>query len=448
MKAAFPFAPSIKLTSYQTLVLGFAALILFGALLLMLPAASASGHSLNFLDALFTATSAVCVTGLVVVDTGTQFSLWGQLIIIVLIQIGAIGIMTASTLFAILLGKKIQLKERLLMQEALNQLSLEGVVRLTLNVVKMTLLIECIGGTLLAIRWYGDFGLQGIYFGYWHAISNFCNAGFDLFGNFRSLTGYTGDIIVNFTIMALITLGGIGFTVLADLWHYQTFAKLQLHTKLVLTASLLLLAAGFLVIAVLEYNNPATLGPLPWFDKLLAALFQSVTPRTAGCNTIDIGSLQPATLFFIIILMFIGASPASTGGGVKTSTFGVGLAALWSLLRGSNSAISFSRQIPAPTIYRAFSIIFLSSLLVISITMLLCVTEQAPFLNLLFETVSAFGTVGLSTGITPSLSPLGKLALIVTMFAGRLGPVTLITALALRQKKSVIKYPDGKIIIG
>lgn len=441
-----------KLTPYQILVLGFAGLILGGTLLLMLPISSASGQQLSFVDALFTATSAVCVTGLVVVDTGTYFSLFGQLVVISLIQAGGLGIMAMTTLMAILIGKRINLKERLVMQEAFNQLTVSGVVRLTQYIIKVTLLIEFIGGTILAIRLYPDLGTKGIYFGYWHAISSFCNAGFDLFGSitgkFSSATGYVEDITVNLVITTLIILGGIGFTVIADIWKNRNFNKFSLHTKVVLIATLVLILFGALVIFLLEYDNPDTMANLSWKGKILASYFQSVTARTAGWNTVDLGKLTDATLFFMVLLMFIGASPASTGGGIKTTTASVLGSATWALIRGRNEAQLFERRIPHSIIYKALSVALISATLVIVMTMMLSISEKQPFINLLFEVTSAFGTVGLSTGITSTLTTSGKIALILTMFAGRVGPVTVALALALKARKGNLQYPEGKIIIG
>lgn len=441
-----------KLTPYQILVLGFAGLILVGTGLLMLPISAADGQSLPFIDALFTATSAVCVTGLVVVDTGTYFSLFGQLVIISLIQAGGLGIMAMSTLMAILIGKKINLKQRLVMQEALNQFTIAGVVRLTQYIIKVTLLIEAIGGTILAIRWYQDYGLKGIYFGYWHAISSFCNAGFDLLGSvtgkFSSATAYVDDIVVNLVISSLIILGGIGFTVIADVWTNRHFGKLSLHSKVVLITSGVLIGFGAVVIFLLEYSNPGTLGSLSWQGKVLSSYFQSVSTRTAGWNTIDLSKLTDATLFFMVILMFIGASPTSTGGGIKTSTTGVLAAATWALIRGRQDAEIFERRIPQTIIYKAFSVMLLSAMLVIFVTMMLSITENQPFINLLFETTSAFGTVGLTTGVTQELTTPGKIWIILTMFAGRVGPVTLALALALKHHKVNLQYPEGKLLIG
>lgn len=437
-----------KLTPYQILVLGFAGLILAGALLLMTPQASQAGQSLSFVNALFTATSAVCVTGLVVVDTGTYFSLFGQLVIIFLIQAGGLGIVTMATLMALLMRRRINLRERLIMQEALNHMTVSGVVRITQYIILVTLLIEFIGGSILAIRLYPEFGNQGIYFGYWHAISSFCNAGFDLFGNFGSMTRYVDDITVNLTISSLIILGGIGFTVIFDVWDNKRWKKLSLHTKLVLITTGFLLLFGTIVIFLLEMNNPNTLQPLSVQGKILGSYFQSVSARTAGYNTVDIGQLHDATVFFMVILMFIGASPTSTGGGIKTTTFGVIIAAVWALITGKPDAELFKRRISQALIYKAFSVILIAATLVIFVTMMMSITEKASFLQILFEVVSAFGTVGLTTGITPTLTEQGKIWIILTMFAGRVGPVTLALALALRTKKGMVQYPEGKIIIG
>ena len=437
-----------KLTPYQILVLGFAGLILLGALLLMTPQASATGQSLSFINALFTATSATCVTGLVVVDTGTYFSLFGQMVIIGLIQAGGLGIMTMATLMALVMRRKIQLRERLIMQEALNQMTVSGVVRLTQYIIVVTVGIEFIGGSILALRWYPELGTQGIYFGYWHAVSSFCNAGFDLFGNFNSLTNYVNDITVNLTISTLIILGGIGFTVMFDVWHNHRWCKFSMHTKLVLTTTAVLLVFGTIVILLLEMNNPNTIGSLSWSGKLLGSYFQSVSTRTAGYNTVDIGSLQDATIFFMVILMFIGASPSSTGGGVKTTTIGVLIAAVWALISGKHDVEIFKRRISQQLIYKAFAIFFIAATLVIFVTMMMSITENASFLRIMFEVVSAFGTVGLTTGITTSLTDCGKMWIIITMFAGRVGPVTVALALALRTRKGMIQYPEGKINIG
>jgi trk system potassium uptake protein TrkH len=437
-----------QLSPYQVLVVGFAGLILIGAFLLTTPWASQSGQGTGFLDALFTSTSAVCVTGLVVLDTGTHYSLFGQLVIIALIQFGGLGVMTLSTLLAVMMGKKIHLRERLLIQEATNQLELSGVVRLVLYIVKITLLVEFIGGTILAVRWYLDYGAKGIYYGYWHGVSAFCNAGFDLFGGFVSLTKYVDDLAVILTIAGLIIVGGIGFTVIADVWDKRRFDRLTLHSKMALAVTGLLIIAGTLIIMAFESVDQAVLSELTLKAKVLGGFFQSVTARTAGFNSVDIGSLREGTLLIIIILMYIGASPSSTGGGIKTTTAGVIALAVFSFIRGKKDTEVFHRQISSSAITKAVAIAVVSAGLIVVVTLAMTFTEQVPLLNILFEVTSAFGTVGLSTGITPSLSPAGKMMIILTMFAGRVGTLTLVLSLVLAKPNGTIHYPEGKVIIG
>lgn len=436
-----------SLSPYQILVAGFAGLILAGALLLTTPWASQTGEGTSFLDALFTATSAVCVTGLVVVDTGTHYSPFGQTVIILLIQFGGLGVMTVSTLLAVMLGKKIRLRERLLLQEATNQLELSGVVRLTLYIIKVTLLVEFIGGTILAVHWFRDFGAKGIYYGYWHGVSAFCNAGFDLFGGFRSITGYVGDVTVVFTIAGLIIVGGIGFTVIADVWEHRSFDRLSLHGKLAVSVTAALIVVGTAAIIAFEAGDKVFAGLSPG-AKFLAGFFQAVTARTAGFNTVDIGGLREGTLLVIIILMYIGASPASTGGGIKTTTAGIIAASVVSFIRGRKEVELFRRHVAEAVITKAVTIAAISACLVLTVTLIMSLTEQAPLLSILFEVTSAFGTVGLSTGITPNLSAVGKLLIIFTMFAGRVGTLTLVLSLALRKQNGKLQYPEGKVIIG
>lgn len=438
-----------NLTPARILVLGFGLVILLGTILLASPFATRDGQGLHWLDALFEATSAVCVTGLVVVDTADTFTLAGQWIILGLIQIGGLGFMSFATLVFILIGKKINLRERLLIQESLNQISMQGVVSLVLRVFAITFILETVGASVLAIRWASEIGWpKALYYGIFHAVTAFNNAGFDLFGKFNSLTGSVGDWTVNLVIAALIMLGGLGFTVIADLIHYRSQRRLSLHTKIVIIASTILIVFGTLLILVAEWNNPMTSGMLPWYDKLLSAFFQSVTTRTAGFNTLPIGSLHASTQFLMIILMFIGASPSSTGGGIKTTTFSMLLLAIWSMIRGKSDVVIFKRRLVADQIYKSLTISMLAILLVILMTMLLLITQDASFLKTLFEVTSAFGTVGLSMGLTPHLTPFGKIILIITMFAGRLGPLTLMIALANRKEKVLYKYPEDKILIG
>lgn len=441
--------PVPRLSPAQVLVLGFAGVIIAGALLLTLPISSRSGEPTSFINALFTSTSAVCVTGLVVVDSGTYWSSFGQVVIMLLIQIGGLGFMTVATLFSLLLGKKINLRERMLIQEALNHLTIQGVVKLVRYVLVLTFSVEGAAALILAVRLSFDMPWQkALYFGVFHAVSAFNNAGFDLFGNFRSITGYVNDYTVNFVIAGLIITGGIGFSVIADIFRQRSWRGFSLHTKLVLTTSGALIIFGTAAIFVLEYANPKTMAHLPLSGKILAAFFQSVTPRTAGFNTIDIGGLYSATQFLLVILMFIGASPGSTGGGIKTSTFASLCMAVWAVITGREDVEVFKRRIPKDLVFRALTITVMALSLVLAVTMFLTITEKADFLALLFETTSAFGTVGLSMGVTTHLSSVGRLLITLTMFAGRVGPLTIAFAVAQRQQKAAIKYPQEKIMVG
>ncbi|WP_445614284.1 TrkH family potassium uptake protein [Geobacillus sp. YF-1] len=440
----------IVLDPPKILVLGFALIILAGALLLTLPMATVNGKGLPFLDALFTATSATCVTGLVVVDTGTTFTLFGQLVILALIQVGGLGFMTFATLFAFLLGKRISLKERLLLQEALNQLTIEGIVRLVKRIFIFTIVIEGVGGVLLSLRFALDMPVgRAIYFGFFHAISNFNNAGFDLMGEFRSLTGYVDDPVVSLVVPLLIILGGIGFIVMNEVYEYRQTRRLSLHTKVVVATTGWLLLASMALILALEWNNPKTMGPLSLSGKLLSAFYQAVTPRTAGSNTLNIPDLTQPTLFLIIFLMFVGASPGSTGGGIKTTTFTTLLGAVWSQIRGKEDVVLFRNRVIYDTVYKSLTVTMSGLFIVMLVTMVLTVTENGKdFLMILFEATSAFGTVGLSMGLTPELSPLGKMVIILTMFAGRVGPLTIAYAVTLRRQPDPFRYPKGRMMIG
>jgi trk system potassium uptake protein TrkH len=444
-----------EISPSQVMVIGFAGVILIGSLLLKLPAATASKTPLRYLDALFTATSAVCVTGLVVVDTGTYLSTFGQVIVIILIQIGGLGFMTFSTMLAILAGKRIGLRERLLIQEAFNQYKLAGLVRLIKQVVKVTFLCEGTGALLLTLRFLYDMPIkQAILYGIFHAISAFCNAGFDLFGRiyapFSSLTAYVGDWLVSLVIAFLIIIGGLGFPVLMDIKGHRSGRRLSLHSKIVLSSTGLLIIAGFFGFMLLEYTNPETLSHLPISTKIISTFFQAVTPRTAGFNSLPIGKLRNSTLLFMIIMMFIGASPSSTGGGIKTTTFGTILATVWSMIKGKKETEVFERRLSNDVVLKAVTVSTISMSLVVLTTLLLNITDQnMPFITLFFEATSAFGTVGLSTGITPLLSDLGRVLLIFTMFSGRVGLFTIIMAVtrSLQQTESV-RFVEEKVIIG
>ncbi|MGK5508764.1 TrkH family potassium uptake protein [Brevibacillus formosus] len=434
----------------KTLVLGFALIIFLGALLLTLPVATVDGLGLHWLDALFTATSATCVTGLVVVDTGTTFTTFGQLVILSLIQIGGLGFMTFATFFALIMRKKISLRERLILQESLNQTSIEGVVRLAKMILVFTAITEFIGGVLLSIRFAFDFPLpKAIYFGFFHAISNFNNAGFDLMGEFASLTAYVDDPVVTLVVCLLIILGGIGFMVVSELYDYRQTRRLSLHTKVVLSTTGILVVAGTALIFILEYTNPKTLQPLSMMGKVLGSLYQSVTARTAGSNTLSIGDMYQSSLFLIIILMFIGASPGSTGGGIKTTTFATLIGAVLAQMKGKEDVIFFRQRILPHMVYKSLTLTMISLFIVLVMTMVLSITEtSARFEMILFEVTSAFATTGLSMGLTPHLTPIGKTLIILTMFAGRVGPLTIAFALAQRKQKEYFRYPKGRITIG
>lgn len=444
-----PSKKQFKLNSFRIILLGFACLILIGAVLLSLPIAS-TGKDISWLNALFTSTSAVCVTGLAVVDTGTDYSLFGQIVIMVLVQIGGLGFMTFGVLIAVVMGKRISLKERLIIQDSSNSLTTQGVVRLSLSIFLIAALVEIVGATLLTLRWTQELGIKrALFYGVFHSISAFNNAGFGLWTD--NLSGFVGDPLVNVVITGLFIIGGIGFTVILDVMKKHSWRKLSLHSKLVLLTSGVLCLLGFIAIFAIEIFNTRTFGPLSWPERLWASYFQGTVTRTAGFNTIDIAVMLPASQFFMIVLMFIGASPGSTGGGIKTSTFVVLALSILAIVRGQRDTQLMERRIPQSIILRSLAIMVISVIVVTSVAFLLTITEHElhrDFLALLFEAVSAFGTVGLSMGLTADLSVLGKIIIIITMYIGRLGPLTLVLALAQRDDKQKFRYPEEKIMIG
>jgi len=439
----------------EMLIYGFALVILLGAILLTLPIASNSGASGGFVNALFTSTSAVCVTGLVVVDTGTYWSVFGKFVIIFLIQIGGLGFMSLTTMFFVLAGKRITIKDRLLIQSSVNMDSLSGVVKFTKYIFFSAVAIETVGALILALVFIPEYGfIKGTAYSFFHAISSFCNAGFDLFGNYSSLTKYVDNFIVNFAIAGLIILGGLGFAVTSDIINIRKFEKMTMHAKLALTVTGFLLIIGFVLFFIFEYNNPKTMGNLSLPGKLMAAFFQSVTPRTAGYNTIDIAALTTPSLFLTMLFMFIGASPGSTGGGIKTTTFAIIILTVVSVLYGKKDVTVFKRSILGPAIRRSISVIVIAlGIVIFMIFVLLCTEPEASFETVVFEVLSAFGTVGLTTGLTPHLSIGGKIAISITMFVGRLGPLTVAYAISRSEKRARenvgnFKLPEGNIMIG
>ena len=450
-------AGKYKLSAVQILALGFAAVILLGAILLGLPISTNSGNSTSFIDSLFTSTSAVCVTGLVTLDTATHWNYFGRTVIIILIQIGGLGFMSFTTLLAVIIGKKITLKERLLLQEALNTFGIQGMVKLMKYIFSFTFAVEGLGALLLSTQFIPQFGFwKGLYYSIWTSISAFCNAGFDLMGSvsgkFSSITSYQNNPVIIYTISALIIIGGLGFAISSEFYNYKERKKLSLHTKVVLIITGILLFGGAILMFIFEYSNPATLGPMGLGEKINNAFFASVTTRTAGFNTISTNGMTMAGKFLTVLLMFIGGSPGSTAGGLKTATFGILVVTLISIIKGRDDVEIFKRRISKETVYKAFAIFFLSLSLVIIVILLLAVTQPGEsFMWIVYESVSAYATVGLSLGLTQKLNFIGKIIILVTMYLGRVGPMTVLLALTSRmhsKKKINIKYPEDKILIG
>ncbi|KUO50864.1 MAG: ATP synthase subunit J [Desulfitibacter sp. BRH_c19] len=435
----------IQFNPAKVLALSFIGIIIIGSVLLALPISTKDLAGIPYIDALFTATSAICVTGLVVVDTADAFSIFGQVVIMVLIQIGGLGLMTFAILVAMVLGLRISFTQRLILQETFSRNSVQGVVNLLKHVLVITFIMELLGTLLLAFHWYPEMGQKAFYYGLFHTISAFNNAGFDLFGN--SLAGFKTDFMTNSIIMVLFIFGGLGFFVISDLYTQRSLKKISYHSKLAIIFSGVLIITGFLIIFLLEYNNPDTLGALSIGEKVMVALFTSTTTRTAGFSTLDIAALNQASLLLILLLMFIGASPGSTGGGVKTTTFGVIVSSTLAGISNKKQSILFHRAISNEIIVKSQTIIFLSVFLIFLATFIMSIYESNPFMEILFEVVSAFGTVGLSTGLTPELSLQGKLVIIFTMYTGRIGPLALFYVLS-RNSKELVKYPTGNIMIG
>ncbi len=430
------------------LALAFGALIAIGTVLLALPIARSEGGWTPFTVALFTATGAAS-GALVLVDTGTHWTLFGQVVILVLIQAGGLGIMTGSTLLLLLAGRQATLRERILIGEALGERGLGTVVQLARRILLMTAAIELVGAMLLAARFATETSLpQALWWGVFHSISAFNNAGYDVFGDFRSLTHYNQDVWVMGVFAVLIVLGGLGYTVLADLHRTRGWTRLTLDTKLVVATSIPLLVGGALLVFALERGNLATLGAMSLPTQLLNAGFHSVTARTAGFNSFDVGGMTEAALVTTIALMFIGGASGSAGGGIKVNTFSVLFFAIVSALRGSERVEAFRRQIPASLVLRAVSIALLAIALIYAVTVVLAASERQSFVALAFEVTSAFSSVGLSTGIVPSLSESGKLLLIVTMYVGRLGPLTVALALANRVEARRYQWAEEPVKVG
>lgn len=441
-----------RLSAVQTLALGFGVVILIGGILLSLPISSNDGRYTDFLDSLFTSTSAVCVTGLVIFDTGSHWSYFGKTVIILLIEIGGLGFMSFTTLFALLLGKKITLRERLLLQEALNTFKIQGLVKLAKYILIFTFSVEGLGALLYATQFIPQYGVgKGIYFSIFHSVSAFCNAGFDLMGDFSSLTGYSSNSVVILTTAALITIGGLGFTVWSEIYNYKNLKKLSLHSKVVIMMTAILIIGGAILMFILEYNNPATINGMNLKDKVVNSIFAAITPRTAGFNSISTSEMTMAGRFLTILLMFVGGSPGSTAGGVKTATVGILIFSLISISKGREDTEILNKRLSKETVYKAYAVFSIATLILILVTIILTITESStglPFEYMLYEAASAYGTVGLTMGLTTKLSTMGKIIILITMYLGRVGPLTVVMALTNRKSKVSYKYPEDKILVG
>ena len=438
-------APKKHFESSRVVVLGFTLIILAGAILLALPVSGGQGRSIGFLDAFFTATSAVCVTGLSVIDVSAQLSRFGQFVLLLLIQTGGLGFMAFGVAILLALGRRISLREKRLIQESMNTDQLSSTIILMRKVLLVSLIVESAGMLLLAFRFVPVYGWNdGLFYSLFHAVSAFCNAGFDLFGN--SLLSFAGDPLVLMPIMLLIICGGLGFSVLADLVLEK---KLSLYTHLVLWSTGILLLSGFALTLFAEWNG--ALASLPTEDKFLNALFQSVTLRTAGFASIDQSTLSPLSKFISCLYMFIGAAPASTGGGVKVTTFVIVLLMVGAAARGREEPVLGKKRLDKDLLLRATVVLLIGISIVFSVSALLIgLHPELPALDLIYESASAFGTVGLSCNLTPRLGTAARIVEIITMFLGRVGPLTLTLSIARRQsgRNDTIKYPAAKIMIG
>lgn len=430
----------------KIIIFSFLAILIPAAILLTLPAFSVSG--LSFADALFTATSAISVTGLGVVDTGSHFSISGKVLLMLLMQIGGLGQMTLSAVLLYMFGLRLSLRQQALTKEQLGQDKFTNIRRLVKHIIIFVLICELIGIFFLSLRWVPQMGWeQGLFFAVFHSISAFNNAGFSLFSD--SLTRYVDDPLVIITISSLFILGGLGFTVISDIRRnaHRGFHFLSLHSKIMIIATPILLFVGTVMIWLLEHSNSHTLGPLNESGQWLAAFFQSATARTAGFNSVDIGKFTEPTMLVMMLLMLIGAGSTSTGGGIKVSTFVVAILATWSFLKQRDRVVLFKRTISNQTVTKSLAIIVVSGIVLTIAMFALMITEKAPFYEVMFETISAFATVGVTAGLTATLSEPGKYIMIVVMIIGRLGPLTLAYMLA-RPKPTLLRYPEDNVAAG
>ena len=441
-----------SLTTTQIIMLSFLAVIFLGSLLLSLPICSADGEAVPYLDALFTATTATCVTGLVTLSTASAWSIFGQAVILVLIQVGGLGVVTIMSALMILLQKRMGIGDRLLIQDAFNLNSLSGIVRFVKRVILGTALVEGIGALLYMTVFVPEFGLRGIWIAVFTSISAFCNAGMDIIAD-NSLCSYATNPIINLVTCALIVLGGIGYIVWWDVMGLRKGAagrrRLSLHSKIAISTTLLLIFGGGLLILLFEYHNPRTIAELSLFDKLQVSLFQSVTTRTAGFATVPQQDLTNASSILCLLLMFIGGSPVGTAGGIKTVTIAVLVASALSSIRNRQEVTLFQRNISKQAVSKAVAVTTMSFVILFTSTLLLSAVSPGDPLDILFETVSATATVGLSRDLTPYLNAYGKIIIIGTMYLGRVGPISLALALnSGKKQQNIIKNPTEEISVG
>ncbi len=439
------------LTQTQFIAYGFMAIILAGTLLLMLPFSSRDGKVSDFISCLFTATSASCVTGLVVYDTWSHWTLFGQLVILTMIQIGGLGFITIGVFVSMVLRRRIGLKARGLMQESVNTLQIGGMVKLAKKIIVGTAVFEFTGALLLAVRFVPQFGpLRGFYYSVFHSVSAFCNAGFDVMGHqgaYNSLVSYYDDWIVNLVLISLIVIGGIGFIVWDDISRNRLhFRKYMLHTKLVLLSTVVLIFGGALLFYLFERD--ALMADMSVSGKILTSLFSSVTPRTAGFNTVDTAALSDSSKFLTVILMFIGGSPGSTAGGVKTTTIVVMYLYLWSTIRRTYGVNAFGRRLEDDALGRASSIFMINLTLAVGAAIFIMATQRMPIMDVMFETFSAIGTAGMTTGITRDLTPLSRLLVAFLMYCGRVGSLSFALSFTQNRKMARLQQPVGRITIG
>ncbi len=441
-----------RISPTNTILLSFVFIILVGTLLLMLPMSSKSAEGASFIDALFTATSATCVTGLAVTDTLTYWTRFGQTVILVLIQCGGLGFMVFATFFSLLMRRRISLRERLIMTQSFSVDELSGIVRLAKEIFLRTMTVEGIGALALSTRFIPRFGFgEGIYKSVFHSISAFCNAGFDVMGtvgHHGSVSAYVSDPVVIITLAALMIFGGLGFLVWEDIKRKRKFHLFSLHSKIVIATTAALLVGGTLLFMIFEYNNDATVGELNFFQKLMALFFQSSTTRTAGFFSVPQDALTPSSKLLSMVLMFIGGSPGSTAGGIKTVTFAVLIVTSVCVMGGKGEVSVFERRISNIQIFKAIAVSVISIMLVSIASVIIIVSNNLYVADVVFECVSAFSTTGLSTGITAELNSLSKIVLVILMYLGRVGLLTMSMGLLIKNRPSKIRKPEGKVIIG